>query len=177
MKYLNQEEAINVDLELFNEYKYSVDQLMELAGLSCAHSIAKCYPRNVIPKSILICCGPGNNGGDGLVCARHLAILGYKCTIYYPKRTDKELYRNLVGQCSAFVDAINFIDNCPSSNDLADKYLLIVDALFGFSFRPPVRESFLPIIRTLETATIPIVRWVFLIRIFVVSLLLLLFVS
>lgn len=34
MKYLNQGEAINIDLELFHEYKYSVDQLMELAGLS-----------------------------------------------------------------------------------------------------------------------------------------------
>lgn len=158
MKYLNQEEAINVDVELFIEYKFSVDQLMELAGLSCAHSIAKCYRRNDIQKSILICCGPGNNGGDGLVCARHLAILGYKCTIYYPKRTDKELYRNLVGQCSAFGDAIKFIENCPIGS-LADKYSLIVDALFGFSFKPPVRESFLPIIRALETTTIPIARW------------------
>lgn len=45
MKYLNQTEAINVDLELFNEYKFSVDQLMELAGLSCATSVAKCYPK------------------------------------------------------------------------------------------------------------------------------------
>lgn len=158
MKYLNQAEAINVDVDLFNEYKYSVDQLMELAGLSCAHSIAKCYPRYCVPKSILICCGPGNNGGDGLVCARHLAILGYKCTIYYPKRTDKELFRNLVAQCSAFDDAIYFIDNTPIDSNLADQYSLIVDALFGFSFQPPVRESFLPIFRALETATIPIVR-------------------
>lgn len=158
MKYLNQEEAINVDVDLFNEYKYSVDQLMELAGLSCAHSIAKCYSQSNIQKPILVCCGPGNNGGDGLVCARHLALLGYKCTIYYPKRTDKELYRNLVAQCTAFNDAINFIDNCPIANDLIDKYSLIIDALFGFSFRPPVRESFLPIIRVLESATIPIVR-------------------
>lgn len=155
MKYLNQEEATNIDLELFNEYKYSVDQLMELAGLSCAHAVAKCYQQNELKKRILICCGPGNNGGDGLVCARHLAILGYKCTIYYPKRTDKELYRNLVAQCSAFGESINFVDTCPSSDN---DYSLIIDALFGFSFQPPVRENFLPIIRTLEKATVPIVR-------------------
>lgn len=158
MKYLNQQEAINVDLELFNEYKYSVDQLMELAGLSCAHAIAKCYRRNEMQKPILVCCGPGNNGGDGLVCARHLAILGYECTIYYPKRTDKELFRNLVVQCRSFGDAINFIETCPIGHSIANEYSLIVDALFGFSFRPPVRESFLPIIRTLATATVPIVR-------------------
>lgn len=157
MKFLNQEEAINIDVELFNQYKYSLDQLMELAGLSCAHAVAKCYRQSEVKKRILVCCGPGNNGGDGLVCARHLAILGYKCTIYYPKRTDKELYRNLVVQCNSFGDAINFIETSPSSD--AD-YSIIVDALFGFSFNPPVREMFLPIIRVLEKAMVPIVRLV-----------------
>ncbi len=44
VKLLSQEEAISVDQELFNEYAFSVDQLMELAGLSCAHAIAKCFP-------------------------------------------------------------------------------------------------------------------------------------
>lgn len=43
VKLLTQKEAIAVDEELFNEYKYSVDQLMELAGLSCAIAIAKSY--------------------------------------------------------------------------------------------------------------------------------------
>lgn len=155
MKFLNQSEAINIDLELFNEYKYSVDQLMELAGLSCAHAIAKCYQRSQAQKRILICCGPGNNGGDGLVCARHLAIMGYQCTVYYPKRTDKDLYRNLVIQCQAFEPAINFIDFCPTSDY---EYSVIVDALFGFSFQPPVRELFLPIMKFFECARIPIVR-------------------
>lgn len=41
VRHLNQQEATNVDLELFNEYQFSVDQLMELAGLSCAHAIAE----------------------------------------------------------------------------------------------------------------------------------------
>lgn len=44
MKYLNQEEAINVDQELFNDYKFSVFQLMELAGLSVSHTVYKEYP-------------------------------------------------------------------------------------------------------------------------------------
>lgn len=58
MKFLNQQEAINIDIELFNEYKYSVDQLMELAGLSCAVAIHKCYSQG--KKRVLVCCGPGN---------------------------------------------------------------------------------------------------------------------
>lgn len=48
---------------------------MELAGLSCAVAIAKCYPLNTLSNgNVLVCCGPGNNGGDGLVCARHLKM-------------------------------------------------------------------------------------------------------
>lgn len=63
IKHLNQEEAANIDLELFNEYKFSVDQLMELAGLSCAHAIAKEFPvSDKSIKEVLIVAGPGNNG-------------------------------------------------------------------------------------------------------------------
>uniref|UniRef100_A0A0A1X2G8 NAD(P)H-hydrate epimerase n=1 Tax=Zeugodacus cucurbitae TaxID=28588 RepID=A0A0A1X2G8_ZEUCU len=98
MKFLTQTEAIKIDEELFNEYKFSVDQLMELAGLSCAHAIAKCYPTECF-KRVLVCCGPGNNGGDGLVCARHLSLMKYEPTIYYPKKTAKPLYENLSHQC------------------------------------------------------------------------------
>ena len=36
-----QEEAQKIDEELFTEYAFSVDQLMELAGYSCAVAIAK----------------------------------------------------------------------------------------------------------------------------------------
>jgi hypothetical protein len=50
MKYLSQHEAINVDQELFNEYKFSVWQLMELAGLSVSHSIYK-----ELPPEKLVC--------------------------------------------------------------------------------------------------------------------------
>jgi NAD(P)H-hydrate epimerase len=41
---LGKQEATDIDVELFTEYKFSVDQLMELAGLSCAHAIAKTCP-------------------------------------------------------------------------------------------------------------------------------------
>jgi len=37
---------------------------MELAGLSVAKAIAKIYDNSKYPR-VLICCGPGNNGGDG----------------------------------------------------------------------------------------------------------------
>lgn len=44
MRYLTQTEAADLDQDLFNEYKFSVDQLMELAGLSVASAVAKTFP-------------------------------------------------------------------------------------------------------------------------------------
>ena len=54
--------------------------LMENAGLQLANIIQKQYSKNK-SKNILIVCGSGNNGGDGLVCARHLIQFADKITI------------------------------------------------------------------------------------------------
>lgn len=59
---------------------FSVDQLMELAGLSVASSLAAEYPQATHAR-VLVIAGPGNNGGDGLVAARHLAHFGYDVTV------------------------------------------------------------------------------------------------
>lgn len=47
--------------------------LMESAGRQVANEIAKRWP----PLRTLVLCGPGNNGGDGFVVARHLAARGF----------------------------------------------------------------------------------------------------
>lgn len=154
MRYLNQQEATNVDLELFNEYQFSVDQLMELAGLSCAHAIAETYSPEQ-RKAVLVCCGPGNNGGDGLVCSRHLKLLGFSPVILYPKPTDKPLFNNLVKQCHMY--DIPFVEAMPDLAVLDKEYGLIVDALFGFSFKPPVRPLFAPILDVLSQTTMPVI--------------------
>ncbi|KFO55362.1 NAD(P)H-hydrate epimerase, partial [Corvus brachyrhynchos] len=110
-----QEEAQAIDQELFTEYKFSVDQLMELAGLSCATAIAKAYPPSSFTTSqptVLVVCGPGNNGGDGLVCARHLKMFGYQPTVYYPKRPSKPLFEGLTTQCKKM--DIPFLPEFPS---------------------------------------------------------------
>lgn len=158
VKYLSQEEAQAVDQELFNEYQFSVDQLMELAGLSCATAIAKAYPAASLSKSppaVLVICGPGNNGGDGLVCARHLKLFGYQPSIYYPKRPNKPLFTALVTQCQKM--DIPFLGEMPSEPPMIDElYELVVDAIFGFSFKGDVREPFRSILSVLHELTVPI---------------------
>ncbi|PZC83873.1 NAD(P)H-hydrate epimerase isoform X1 [Helicoverpa armigera] len=153
LRYLTQKEAIALDEDLFNEYKFSVDQLMELAGLSVATAVSRCYPAATHPSALIIC-GPGNNGGDGLVAARHMALFGYEVTIHYPKRTPKPLYENLLSQCVSF--GVNIIDKLPPAETLSNEYQVMVDALFGFSFKPPVRDELSPSMNALINASIPV---------------------
>lgn len=137
IKFLTQDEAINLDKELFDDYAFSVDQLMELAGLSVATAIAKCYPILEYGKPV-ICCGPGNNGGDGLVCARHLKMFGYNPLVVCPKPGRGQLFQNLLTQCRKFqIPVLNQIPTQPL-NQLGN---MIVDSVFGFSFKPPNRNA------------------------------------
>lgn len=151
VRYLGQEEAQKIDEELFSTYAFSVDQLMELAGYSCAVAIAKCFPAKTLDKkaAVLVCCGPGNNGGDGLVCARHLKLFGYSPSIFYPKQSTKLLFTNLKTQCEKM--NMDFIDDLPKDKvELAGAYSLIVDALFGFSFKGPPKPQFAEILDKLK---------------------------
>eukprot|EP00731_Ephydatia_muelleri_P017826 Em0010g924a len=155
--YLDQESALKLDVALFNDYMFSVDQLMEIAGLCVAQAVARCYPPNAygMGKSrVLICCGPGNNGGDGLVAARHLFFLGYDVSIFYPKRTSQRIYEILVAQCAKL--GIRFLDDLPSASHISTHYSVAVDAVFGFSFQGEVRPPFDTLISTLTAITIPL---------------------
>ncbi len=55
----------------------SVETLMERAGAALAEAVR----RFTGPRETLILCGPGNNGGDGRVAARHLAEAGFAVRI------------------------------------------------------------------------------------------------
>ncbi|KAK6938102.1 putative Pyridoxamine 5'-phosphate oxidase [Dillenia turbinata] len=139
VSYLTQKQAAEVDEELMGPLGFSVDQLMELAGLSVATSIFEVYKTSTYSR-VLTICGPGNNGGDGLVAARHLYHFGYKPFICYPKRTPKTLYTGLVTQLESLSVPFLAVEDLPS--DLSNDFDILIDAMFGFSFHGAPRPPF-----------------------------------
>lgn len=117
---------------------FSIDQLMELAGLSCAQAVFEVYPPTTYPN-ILIACGPGNQGGDGLVAARHLYHFGYEPSVWYPKMGKTELFSRLKVQLQNL--GIHFIPQ-DDFQDALEEADVVLDSIFGFSFSGEVREPF-----------------------------------
>eukprot|EP01031_Cornospumella_fuschlensis_P051705 gene51705-63213_t len=140
ISYIDADLAKIIDERLMESPGFSIDQLMELAGYSVAAATHDFYLNHVnnsnTQRNILIFCGPGNNGGDGFVAARHLRHFGYAPSIIYPPSTPPKspLFQNLLKQCQDLNIPISNV--LPSLED-ANKADIIVDALFGFSFRPP----------------------------------------
>ena len=151
VSYISSSIAKSIDDTLMSTPGFSIDQLMELAGYSVACAVDDYYKKHLkhtTNTKILIVCGPGNNGGDGLVAARHLKHFGYEPTIVLPKQSSSQLFVNLVKQCNDL--EIKVLNSLPDSST-DSTYSIIVDALFGFSFNGPAREPFSKIINYLTT--------------------------
>ncbi|KAK7915200.1 hypothetical protein PG985_012903 [Apiospora marii] len=144
LKTLSAKAAAALDKELMSTGAFSIDQLMELAGLSVSQVVYRVHPLNK-GNRVLVACGPGNNdltcimylGGDGLVAARHLRHYGYQPTIYYPKRSKSDLYQVTIPRCQRLAKQLEdldvpFVEDFPSALKSTDH---IVDAIFGMCCR------------------------------------------
>lgn len=112
-------------------------ELMERAALKCTQWIIKQYDLKHIFK---VCCGLGNNGGDGLAIARQLLELGYKVEVFiinYSGNYSKDFLINkkrLEGSFSKFIMEVNDVKQLPHfrASDI------VIDALFGIGLSKPL---------------------------------------
>ena len=83
-KYLTSTAAASLDQALMKPpYGFHLATLMELAGFAVAQAVYDTYATTAITRAIIIA-GPGNNGGDGYVAARHLRHFGFQVAVLAP---------------------------------------------------------------------------------------------
>ena len=109
--------------------------LMETAGSGIAAALAAEIP-GISERRVVIVCGKGNNGGDGLVAARHLKELGVSPRAFLIARAGElagDAAANLVRARDAGV-AVEEIDEDGGWRRLSealDRDTIVVDALLG----------------------------------------------
>ncbi|KAJ7851651.1 YjeF N-terminal domain-like protein [Mycena olivaceomarginata] len=170
LRYLSARLAQQIDDELMSAAgAFSLDQLMELAGLACAQTLAKVYGAEKYNR-VLVCCGPGNQGGDGLVdispcsginqrstCPRSVQSRAHAClTIVFFQPGSKDIYQRLHTQCKNM--SIPTLGEGEESLRTALKSSdVILDAIFGFSFKGPIRAPFDSALLMISASGLPIV--------------------
>ncbi|XP_066551883.1 yjeF N-terminal domain-containing 3 isoform X2 [Amia ocellicauda] len=159
LRYLSKAEASAIETELLKDYRFGEQQLIEIWGHACALAITKAFPLSSLSKkqpTVLVVCGPGENGSVGLVCARHLRIFEYEPTIFYPKRSQQSLYQDFTVQCEKM--DIPFLSYLPTEVQLInDAYNLVIDAILGVDTDlAEQREPYSGILVTLKQIKIPI---------------------
>jgi NAD(P)H-hydrate epimerase len=77
--WLSRAEVRDLDRRAIDEFGVPGVVLMENAGRGAAELLMRLNPDR---QPVNILCGPGNNGGDGFVIARHLDFHGYPVHIW-----------------------------------------------------------------------------------------------
>lgn len=143
--------------------------LMENAGSAVAEFAALAYPA---AQSFGVLCGKGNNGGDGLVAARKLAEAGKTVRVLLLSDPNQlrgdaaENYKRLAGKSKsprsrqkhgkagpASVEVIAGW-NSPAAKSVLSSNVLI-DAILGTGFRPPVTGVYAEAIAAINAVTAP----------------------
>jgi hydroxyethylthiazole kinase-like uncharacterized protein yjeF len=120
-------------------------QLMESAGRALAEQVLTC-----IPGQILVLCGNGNNGGDGMVAARYLQRVAgtHVCYVDFGKRS-RACEHNLAALRHAAVGLHPF--QCREDLEAMDSLFgnadVIVDALLGTGGRGALKEPLATCVR------------------------------
>jgi NAD(P)H-hydrate epimerase len=116
------------------------DQLMERAGRFAANLAMRMVPAE--RSRIEVWAGPGNNGGDGFVLARHMAAAGYEVVVVLAATDYEKLSKDCLRNLTRFRDAGGTILGMNRLEDLEDsRPALAVDAMLGTGFHGKLRGS------------------------------------
>jgi hydroxyethylthiazole kinase-like uncharacterized protein yjeF len=106
----------------------SVEMLMESAGAALAEAAI----RFAGPLPVLVLCGPGNNGGDGYVAARHLEERGIRVRVAAFAEPKSDAAKRARSQFGGAVEELS-ATTAPAA--------ILIDALFGTGVRKPLEAA------------------------------------
>ena len=139
MKLVTSAEMKDIDSNAIDKYSIPGIVLMENAGLATVNKITQIFGNELTKKRIMIFCGKGNNGGDGMVAARHLINKGVEVKVYLLS-SSSEIKGNAAVNLTILQSMGAKIYTIINDKDIhrvgismiyAD---LIVDAIFGIGF-------------------------------------------
>jgi len=116
--------------------------MMENAGAAAAKRIEEKFPMMILEKGILVFAGLGNNGGDGLVIARHLAGYGLNVTVFLLGEPDNIRSEECSWNWSLLekMKSVKLLTggNLEDLNNL--KFEIIIDGILGTGISGEIRE-------------------------------------
>ena len=135
--------------------------LMDHAGLALASLIRRRYPVSRY-RDVVVCCGSGYNGGDGLSAARHLLRWGYRPRVVLvgsPKalRAEPALYEGILHRLHVPMVALTSPAHVARLRGHLRAASLVVDALLGIGLRGPLRPLQTLAIAEINAAGKPVV--------------------
>jgi NAD(P)H-hydrate epimerase len=136
MKIVNTEEMQRIE-KAADAGGLSFEQMMENAGRAVAEAIDVWIGAE--DAHVLILVGPGNNGGDGLVAARHLVDMGARVHLYVWKRNTKgDKNWNLARERDIPAYSMQDDPDLSELRGLLSQANIVVDALLGTGATRPI---------------------------------------
>jgi ADP-dependent NAD(P)H-hydrate dehydratase / NAD(P)H-hydrate epimerase len=134
----------------------TISELMENAGRSVAESIEDKFSDDLKNKNILIVCGKGNNGGDGLVAARYLMDVCDNVEVLLLFGIN-EMSQESQENCEILVDMNPEKVHCLDEDSLMSlntmKYDIIVDAMLGINCKGELQYPYSMITKYINAST------------------------
>jgi len=156
MRVLTSEQMREHDRHVIEQVGLPGAVLMENAGAAVARVIAQTYGA-LAGVPVALFCGGGNNGGDGFVVARRLALLGARPTVYFfgkeeSLKADAATHLQVVRRMGLPV----VVGADPQQLTLDPHTALAVDALLGTGSKGAPREPIRGAIVTMNRLGCPI---------------------
>jgi hydroxyethylthiazole kinase-like uncharacterized protein yjeF len=157
MKIVTAAEMRQIDRATSERFGVPSTTLMENAGAAVAEFVLSHWEAT---RKIAVVCGKGNNGGDGLVAARKLSEAGKQVVLLLVAKPVelKGDAAEMLAQCP--VEPVVVTSESELHEAVDDRFFdcdLIVDALLGTGFRPPMDALYAETIKAMNIAKAPIV--------------------